>query len=196
MHHTGWFDGVFIVMWVCCFLIRMPAEFRSSRTETVESRRGAQARFYLMLVFTGSTTLPLLYFFTPWFDFADYEVGPVLGSLGSLLALSGVLLFWRSHRDLGRQFSVMLEVKASHEFISRGVYKNIRHPMYTAAFAVSTAQLLLIGNFVVAPAFLLTFTLLYCTRIHHEEQMMLDRFGSAYADYQRRTNRLFPSLRR
>jgi protein-S-isoprenylcysteine O-methyltransferase Ste14 len=190
------FDAVFIAMFILCFVIRVPLEARNRKIGTVESRKGALERFCLLLVFTGSTTMPVLYFMTPWFRFADYEVALPQGALGTVLATVGVFLFWKSHRDLGRQFSPTLELKEAHHLVSHGVYSRIRHPMYTALFVIATAQLLLIGNAVVAPAFLLAFSLLYFARIDHEEAMMLEHFGGAYADYQARTNRLFPSFRR
>jgi protein-S-isoprenylcysteine O-methyltransferase Ste14 len=196
MHHPGMFDVVFIAMFVLCFIIRAPLEVRNRKIGTVDSRKGAMERFCLLLVFTGSTTMPVLYFLTPWFRFADYEVALSRGALGTVLAMAGVFLFWKSHRDLGRQFSPTLELKEAHHLVSHGIYSRIRHPMYTALFVIATAQLLLIGNAVVAPAFLLTFSLLYFARIDHEEAMMLEHFGGAYADYQARTNRLLPSLRR
>jgi protein-S-isoprenylcysteine O-methyltransferase Ste14 len=196
MHHAGTFDVVFIAMFVLCFVIRAPLEVRNKKIHAVESREGAFGKFCLLLVFTGSTTLPALYLFTPWFDFADYPVGVVAGSLGCALAALGVFLFWKSHRDLGRQFSPTLEVKEAHHLVSDGIYRRIRHPMYTALFAIAAAQLLLIGNAVVGPAFLFAFSLLYFTRIDAEEAMMLAHFGTAYADYQARTNRLLPSFKR
>ncbi|MBP1202391.1 protein-S-isoprenylcysteine O-methyltransferase Ste14 [Duganella sp. 1411] len=196
MHHKDLFDYVYIVMLVLCFLIRAPLEFKNKRIRAVESRESTVGRLLLLLVFTGSTTMPVLYLFTPWFDFADYPLPAGLSYLGIVLAVLGLFLFWKSHRDLGRQFSPMLELKDSHVLVSEGIYRKIRHPMYTAIFAIAIAQLLLIGNFVVGPAFVLTFSLLYCSRIEQEEKMMLDHFGSAYAQYQARTNRLFPSLRR
>jgi protein-S-isoprenylcysteine O-methyltransferase Ste14 len=110
------------------------------------------------------------------------------------LSVVGALLFWRSHQDLGRQFSPLLEMKESHVLVCQGIYKRIRHPMYTAAFALAFAQLLLLGNWVAGPAFAVTFLLLYVLRIDDEEKMMLDHFGSEYADYQRRTRRLLPSF--
>lgn len=196
MHYLGRFDYVFIAMWALCFIIRAPWEYKNKKLKPVESREESKNKFLLLLVFTGANTLPLLYFLTPWFDFARYEVTSGFGIVGSALAVSGVFVFWKSHRDLGRQFSSTLELKESHTLISDGIYSKIRHPMYTALFAIATAQLFLIGNFVVAPAFLLTFSILYFARINHEEKMMLDHFGSAYADYKLRTNRLFPTFRR
>jgi protein-S-isoprenylcysteine O-methyltransferase Ste14 len=195
MHHAGTFDAVFLAMFCVCFAIRAPLDIRNRKVKAVESREGMFEKFCLMLVFTGSTTLPLLYLFTPWFDFADYAVRPAVGGPGAALAVLGVFLFWKSHRDLGRQFSPTLEVKEAHHLVSEGIYSRIRHPMYTAVFLIATAQLLLIGNAVVGPAFLLAFSILYAARIEHEEDMMLEHFGQAYADYKARTKRLLPSIR-
>jgi protein-S-isoprenylcysteine O-methyltransferase Ste14 len=196
MHHAGIFDAVFIAMFALCFIIRAPLEYRNKKIKAVESREGAFGKFCLMLVLTGSTTMPLLYLFTRLFDFADYKVAVGPGLAGTVLAVVGIFLFWKSHRDLGRQFSPTLEVKEAHHLVSHGIYSKIRHPMYTAVYAIAAAQLLLIGNFVVGPAFLIAFAILYFSRIDHEEDMLLAHFGNAYADYQSRTNRLFPSLRR
>jgi len=196
MHHLGMFDAVFVAMLICCFAIRIPREIQNKRSKTIESREGAKGHFLLMLAFTGSTTMPLLYLFTPWFDFADRPVSMAQGGLGTLLAIAGAMLFWKSHHDLGRQFSPTLELREAHALVSEGIYRKIRHPMYTAAFTIGAAQLCLIGNFVVAPAFLIAFSILYFARINHEEAMLLEHFGSAYADYKQKTNRLLPALRR
>lgn len=195
MHQLGMFDYVYFAMFCASFAIRAPFEHRSRRTRFVESRDRRKEGFKLMLVFTGSVTMPALHYFSRWFRFADYEVGTACGFIGSALAAAGLLLFWKSHHDLGRQFSPQLEMKESHALVSRGIYRRIRHPMYTAVFLLAGAQLLLLGNWVVGPAFLLAFWMLYLTRIEREEQMMLDHFGPAYAEYQQRTNRLIPSLR-
>ena len=192
MHHADMFDVVFLAMFALCFVIRAPLEVRNRKIRAVESREGAFGKFCLLLVFTGSTTLPMLYLFTPWFDFADYAVHPGVGGAGAALAALALFLFWKSHRDLGRQFSPTLEVKEAHHLVAEGIYSHVRHPMYTALFLIAAAQLLLIGNAVVGPAFLLAFSILYASRIEHEEDMMLDHFGQAYADYKARTHRLLP----
>jgi protein-S-isoprenylcysteine O-methyltransferase Ste14 len=188
------FDTIFIVMIVLCLLIRGPWEYRNRQLRQVESRDSAKERFNLLLVFTGSVTMPVLYLCTPWFDYANYQASVWQGVLGSVAAVLGVYLFWRSHHDLGRQFSPKLEMKEEHALVCNGVYKRVRHPMYSAVFLTSTAQLLLLANFVVGPAFLLTFSILYFARIEQEERMMLDHFGEEYAAYKARTNRLIPAL--
>ena len=196
MHHLGAFDIIFLIMLVCCFAIRAPREYKNKQIKTIESREGAKGKLLLTLVFTGSTTMPLLYLLTPWFDFAGYQVGLAQGGIGCVLAVAGIWLFWKSHRDLGRQFSPTLELREAHTLVSDGIYSRIRHPMYTAVFLNAAAQLCLVGNYVVGPAFLIAFSILYFARINHEEAMMLEHFGSVYADYKQRTNRLLPAWRR
>ncbi|MTV39595.1 protein-S-isoprenylcysteine O-methyltransferase [Duganella radicis] len=192
MHHLGVFDWIFVAMMVLCFLIRGPWEFRNKQSRAVESRDSGKERFNLLLVFTGSITMPVLYLATPWFDFANYQQSLPQGVLGVAVAAVGVYIFWRSHHDLGRLFSPKLEMKEAHTLVSSGVYSKVRHPMYTAVFLNALAQTLLLANFVVGPAFLIAFSILYFSRIEKEEKMMLDHFGQEYADYQKRTKRLFP----
>jgi protein-S-isoprenylcysteine O-methyltransferase Ste14 len=179
MHHAGMFDVVFLAMFALCLVIRAPLEVRNKTIRAVESREGAFGKFCLLLVLTGSTALPLLYLFTPWFDVADYAVHPGVGGAGAALAVPAIVLFWKSHRNL----------------VSRGIHRWIRHPMYTALFLIAAAQLLLIGNAVVGPAFLLAFSILYASRIEHEDDMVPGHFGQACADCKSRTRRLLPSFR-
>ena len=196
MHHLGIFDIIFIVMWLLFAAIRAPHEFRSKRARHVESRKSGAEKFCLLLVFTGTTTMPVLYLFTHWFDFADFVLDPRFGGIGALCAGAGLALYWMVHRDLGYEFSPTLQLKEDHHLVTTGIYSRIRHPMYTALFMIATAQLLLIANAVVAPAFLIAFTILYFSRIEKEERMMMEHFGKAYADYRLRTHRLLPALRK
>jgi protein-S-isoprenylcysteine O-methyltransferase Ste14 len=196
MHHHGMFDIAFIGMYLLLALIRAPRDLHNKQARHVESRKGPLEHLCLLLVFTGSTTMPVLYLFTSWFDFADFAPDPRLGWLGVLSGAAGLVLLHITHRDLGHEFSQTLELKEGHRLVTTGIYGRIRHPMYTALFLIAAAQLLLIGNAVVAPAFLIAFTILYAARIGPEERMMLDHFGPAYADYRRRTGRLLPALRK
>lgn len=196
MHHMGYFDIIFIAMYLLFALIRAPRDLSNRRARHVESRKGAIEKLCLLLVFTGFTTMPVLYLFTPWFDYADFTVNPLLGWLGALIGAAGIVMLWMTHRDLGPEFSQTLELKEEHRLVTTGLYSRIRHPMYTAIFLVAIAQLLLIGNVAVAPAFLIAFTILYFARIGHEERMMLDHFSGAYNDYCLRTWRLLPALRK
>lgn len=194
MQHLDVYDFIFIATLVLCFFIRFPYEKKNLKLKKVKSDVTLKERINLLFVFTGSLTMPLLYIFTPWFNFSNYLVNLYQGVIGSVLAIAGLWLFWRSHKDLDIQFSPMLELKENHKLITHGVYKNIRHPMYTAVFMLSLSQLSLIGNWVVGPAYFLTFFFLYVLRVKHEEALMLEHYGDEYSAYIKRTGRLIPLL--
>ncbi len=108
--------------------------------------------------------------------------------------LAALWLFWRSHADLGLNWSVTLEIRKEHQLITNGVYRSIRHPMYAAIWLFSLAQALLLANWLAGPAALVTFAPMYLLRTPREERMMCEIFGQEYRDYMARTGRLFPRL--
>jgi protein-S-isoprenylcysteine O-methyltransferase Ste14 len=59
----------------------------------------------------------------------------------------------------------------------------------------SIAHLLFVPNWLVGPAYLLSFGIFYMFGVGREEQMMLDRFGSKYQTYMRHSGRLIFWLR-
>jgi protein-S-isoprenylcysteine O-methyltransferase Ste14 len=56
------------------------------------------------------------------------------------------------------------------------------------------AQVMILPNYVAGFSGLLPFGILYFLRVNREEQMMLEQFGSDYAQYRRRTGSLIPKL--
>ncbi len=148
------------------------------------------------LVGAGQVLVPLLYAFTPILDRASTTLpGPAMW-LGALLMPGGVWLFWRAHADLGRNWSVTLELERDHSLVTQGVYRHIRHPMYAAFFLMALAQAALLPNAVAGWAAAVAVTLLYAVRKPREEAMMLQHFGADYAAYMARTGGVLPPLGR
>jgi protein-S-isoprenylcysteine O-methyltransferase Ste14 len=73
-------------------------------------------------------------------------VVPWIAYLGVAVLCGALALFYRSHRDLGRNWSISLEVRSEHRLVTAGVYRLIRHPMYSSFFLLALAQLLLMPN--------------------------------------------------
>jgi protein-S-isoprenylcysteine O-methyltransferase Ste14 len=154
----------------------------------------------LVGLFIASFVLPLLYSLTPWLNFADYRLSPAararVGRLGAVLLAVAVWLFWRSHRDLGTNWSPSLEIVTQQTLTTQGVYASIRHPMYASQWLWGLAQALLLPNWLAGFSGLVAFLPLYLVRVPKEERMMLDHFGDAYRAYCARTGRVLPRLRR
>jgi len=137
---------------------------------------------------------PLLYLFTSWLDFANYIMPGWSGWVGTVVFAGAIVMLWRSHADLGRNFSATLRITGQHSLVTSGVYRDIRHPMYTAYLLWAIAQGLLLANWLAGWAFLVLSIPLYVVRIPKEEQMMLEHFSEQYREYMSRTGRLIPRV--
>jgi protein-S-isoprenylcysteine O-methyltransferase Ste14 len=179
-------------------VIRAPREQRRRRTRMAVERVGALERALVGLLFVGMVFVPAVYASTSWLDRADYRLPPEAkrsaGGVGAALMTLAVWLFWRSHADLGRNWSPSLQLREGHTLVTEGVYRHVRHPMYASEWLWGIAQALLLHNWVAGLAGLALFTPLYVVRVPREEQMMLDRFGEEYRAYMDRTGRVFPRL--
>jgi protein-S-isoprenylcysteine O-methyltransferase Ste14 len=167
---------------------------RTRSLATVHRQVDAREKFLLPFVISTSLLLPPIYLFTPLLWFADYQLPNILPWCGLATMLLALWLFWRSHADLGLNWSVSLEVRKDHKLVRHGVYRLIRHPMYAAIFLWCIAQGLLLPNWLAGWSSLVAFTALYFLRTPREERMMCEFFGQEYRDYMSETGRLLPQL--
>jgi len=175
-------------------VIRLPHQKRSWKTATRLNRRTTREKLLLMCSFTGLGIIPCVYVFAHVPRFADYPFQPGLAWLGTAVFAASLWLFFRVHKELGRNWSDSLEVREKHVLVTHGLYQYVRHPMYTAFFMWAVAQLLLLPNWVAGPAGLVGFGILFFFRVGKEEQMMLETFGEDYRAYMQRTPRLIPGV--
>lgn len=191
---TIYFAGLIVEM-----LVRIPYDKQRRQIPKTDQRVTATERGLLGGMLVGLFGLPLVYSLSPWLDGADYGLPPRAragaGWLGSALLAAAIWLFWRSHRDLGANWSPSLEIGAQHSLVTRGIYRRIRHPMYASQWVWGLAQALLLPNWIAGWASLVTFLPLYLSRVPNEERMMRDHFGAAYAEYCAQTGRIVPRLR-
>ena len=140
--------------------------------------------------------LPLLYIFTRWLSFADFALPTWIGWVGVVTFTSALWLLWRSHADLGRNWRVTTEITDGHKLVTSGVFRYIRHPMYSAHFLWGIAQALLIHNWIAGLASLVVMLPMYLLRVRREEHMMLEQFGKQYRIYMKHTGRIIPRFSR
>ena len=192
---TVYFLGLLAVM-----LIRLPHERQRRQNRIVVDRVSALERLLIGLVAVGLGLLPAVYVFTSRLNWADYRLSPrtssEAGGIGAALLGIAVWLFWRSHTDLGREWSPSLQIREGHTLITKGAYRLIRHPMYASIWLWGIAQTLLLQNWIAGWASLVLFLPMYVLRVPREEQLMLEQFGEAYRAYMNQTGRVIPRFRR
>lgn len=179
---------------VAWFIIRYPHQRRARKTLIASQTDRYRERVLLAISFTGLFIIPLIYVASGQPKATNYAFQPALAWLGTIVFAGSMALFYRTHRDLGRSWSVTLELRDQHVLITRGVYRWVRHPMYSAFWLWAIAQALLLPNWIAGLAGLVGFGTLYFGRVGREEQMMLNAFGESYRDYMARTRRVLPGV--
>jgi protein-S-isoprenylcysteine O-methyltransferase Ste14 len=180
--------------WIANFVIRAPHIKVHQRAPIRANRKTWLDSSLFFAVGVGGFLVPLLYVFTPLLAFASYAIPLWIGVTGVALLALGDWVFWRSHKDLGRNWSPRLEIRESHRLVTEGIYRRIRHPMYSSIWLLVIAQAMILPNYVAGFSGLVPFALLYFLRVGKEEKMMGEDFGGEYEQYQRKTGRLFPKL--
>lgn len=176
------------------YIIRLPHERRSRKTEIARREQKLRERILMGISFCGLFVVPLFYAITNQPKSVSYAFQPVLAWLGTTLFAATLYLFYVVHRDLGRSWSVTLELREQHALITHGLYRYIRHPMYSAFWLWSIAQALLLPNWIAGFAGIVGFGTLYFCRVGNEERMMREAFGEEYAAYCARTRRIIPGI--
>src|SRR6185436_11275947 len=178
---------------VVMIAIRAPHGRRGRIVKVATSHKTSLDTGLLILAWVGFF-VPLIWVASRAFSFAEYELSAAPLVAGMICLVMGLWLFYRSHADLGTNWSVTLEIREQHRLITQGVYRRIRHPMYSALALYSIGQALVIPNWVAGPSNLIAFAILFALRVRAEERMMVREFGDEFALYSARTKRLIPGV--
>jgi len=182
-----WFAG--LVGW---YIIRHPFERKAKKIGVSKSLFDRRESGLLAIALLGLFVIPAVYALTGFPAAFDRPFIPAIAWLGILPMAAALWLFRRSHADLGRNWSISLEVREQHALVKSGVYRLVRHPMYSSFFLLGVAQMLLLANWFAGLAGVVGAGILFGFRVRREEQMMLESFGDDYRSYMTHTKRIIP----
>jgi len=180
-----------IIAW---YIIRYPFERRGRRVPVASSRRSVSENIALAAALAGLAIVPGFYVATGIPRVADHPLPLWAVVIGAALFCLAMWVFRRTHKQLGRNWSITLEIRQKHELICAGPYAHVRHPMYTSFLLMGLAQAFLLPNWVAGLAGIVGFAVLFFLRVDKEERMMLDVFGPQYRAYMDKTKRIIPYL--
>ncbi len=183
--------GICLVAWGA---IRFRPNVKSRQTKIAFTDRSLMERFSMLASQTGLGIIPAIWVFTGFPSGFDRPAGPLTVLMGLAIFLLSLYLFRRTHKDLGKMWSHSLDLREGHKLVSTGIYKRLRHPMYSAFWLWALAQPFLLSNWVAGLAGIVGFGTLYFLRVGQEERMMEERFGQEYRDYTARTHRIIPGI--
>jgi protein-S-isoprenylcysteine O-methyltransferase Ste14 len=188
------FAWVYFGAIVAEMVIRAPISSKQRKEPKTNRQVTTQETVLLGLLFVAMLFVPILYVATKWLDFANYTLPVWANWLGVIIIVGALFVFWRSHADLGLNWSPSLEIREKHELITRGIYSVIRHPMYASQWLWVIAQPLLLQNWIAGFLNLVVFIFFYTLRVKAEEQLMLEQFGDQYRSYMQKVGAVFPKF--
>ena len=159
----------YLVFYVGAMASRAPYALAARRMQVRVSEKSWQDSVLVAISGIGIMGLPLMAIFTDVLD--DFSVGlPIWMKISGLLMFaSAVILHAWTHYVLKAYWSPTLEIKERHKLIVSGPYRYVRHPMYCAFFLWAFSQGLMLANYVVLLAGMVSFSLLYFSRESRSE---------------------------
>ena len=151
-------------------------------------------RIKVFIAGIGMIFVPLLSVFSSYLNCFKIRVPSFFIVLTTLLLILDIYYFYLIHKQLGDNWSLVLEIKVKQKLIKTGVYKYVRHPMYAQCWIWTLLQGIILTNYFVEIFGILCWGYLYFTRVGPEEQMMIEEFGEEYIEYMKHTGRLIPKI--
>ncbi len=122
-----------------------------------------------------------------------YMMQSPMNVVGALIFIVGLVITVKAQMTLKLNYSGTLRIREGHQLITHGIYKYVRHPVYSGvilrAFAIPIYASSLPGFL-----FALTGIPLFNYRIGVEEKMLIEEFGDEYLEYTKATWKLLPYI--
>ncbi len=122
-----------------------------------------------------------------------YTIQSPMNVVGALIFIIGLIITVNAQMTLKLNYSSTLRIREGHQLITHGIYKHVRHPVYSGvilrAFAIPIYTTSLLGFL-----FALAAIPLFNYRIGVEEKMLIKEFGDEYLEYTKATWKLFPYI--
>jgi protein-S-isoprenylcysteine O-methyltransferase Ste14 len=111
---------------------------------------------------------------------------------GIALLVTGALLRRHCFRMLGASFTGDVRARSDQEVVSRGAYRIVRHPSYTAGILLNAGVGVALGSWASALLFTAASIAVYIYRMNVEERALLAVIGEPYRQFMATRKRLVP----
>lgn len=117
----------------------------------------------------------------------------LVGNIGLVFCVIGAFIACWSRYLLGKNWSLSVQRKENHELIQNGIYKLLRHPIYTGLLLLFIGNMIIVGDYRGIIAVILVF-ISFWFKLLKEEKLLIETFGNQYTEYKNGTKALFPFL--
>jgi protein-S-isoprenylcysteine O-methyltransferase Ste14 len=138
---------------------------------------------------------PFVYLVNPaWMAWSKIGLPEGARWLGiGLGAICVPLIYWL-FSSIGSGISPVSATRAEHKLVTRGIYRWVRHPLYTIGSSLFISFGLMADNWFIMALGVLAFIAMVI-RTPKEEANLIEKFGEEYREYMKRTGRFIPKIR-
>lgn len=177
-----------------CGLIRVPLMKECKKNNNIKDIHSGFEKTKVFIAWLGMCLVPFIYIFSHLLDRFDVVLPLYVRIIASFALIANAVFFYYIHKQLSNNWSPVLQIKEDQKLIKDGIYKYIRHPMYTQSWLWVILQGIVAANWFVLVFGVITWGFMYFTRVFAEENMMINEFGDEYKEYMKNTGRLVPKF--
>jgi len=183
-----------LVFWVA-FLWAFWPEFgivnRARKSQRTKQAPADSSLRILMGIQSASFFAAIGAAFVPALQFApEHRLVVLYAGIATIVA--GSLLRRHCHRMLGASFTGDVQVRADQQVVTRGAYRYVRHPSYSAGIILNTGVGIALGSPVSAAVLAVGSVAAYVVRMRAEERALVATIGERYREFMRTRKRLIP----
>mmetsp|Transcript_1272 Transcript_1272/g.4387 ORF Transcript_1272/g.4387 Transcript_1272/m.4387 type:complete len:257 (-) Transcript_1272:68-838(-) len=125
-----------------------------------------------------------------------YKANWFLIAVGSLLVAIGQVLRTGAMFQAGSHFHHMIQEEQSqkHKLLTTRFYSFSRHPSYVGWFLWAVATQIILANPIMLVLYFVACFTFFKDRIHYEEALLVQQYGSLYEDYAKRVPTRIPGI--
>jgi protein-S-isoprenylcysteine O-methyltransferase Ste14 len=180
-----------LVFWLV-FLWAYVPEFRIvRRAGAAHTQTDAKS---LQVILLGQSIASFAAFWLAWLPSLQFPASwRVITFAFGIAVLTGASLFRRHcFRMLGASFTGDVRARPDQEVVTRGAYRVLRHPSYTAGILLNLGIGLSLGSWVSVLLLVVASAVVYVYRMNVEERALLAAIGDPYRQFMETRKRLIP----
>jgi protein-S-isoprenylcysteine O-methyltransferase Ste14 len=137
---------------------------------------------------------PLAYLLNPeWMIWSKIGLPDWVRWLGVGVGILNTFGIYWLFRSIGTGITPTSATRKEHKLVTNGIYRHIRHPLYTFGASMFITFGMMADNWFIALLGVLTFIVM-AIRTPKEEANLIEKFGDEYREYMKRTGRFLPKL--
>ena len=179
---VAWLWNVLLIVWLAMLFGRKSTKQSETAWERVQHVVPVLVAFWLLFESSWSVL-----------DLRVVPETPAVLWVGVLLTALGVGISVWARLSLGANWSGMVTLKKGHELVRKGLYRWIRHPIYTGILLGFVGTALIKGHVRSWVGLAILWTSFYF-KARREERFLRQEFGEGFEEHARRTGMFLPKL--